>query len=194
MFYREKQLKGNGDFFHVAKGCGSVNHNGCEFFGQRDRNGMSTTKKVFIVCVVCVVAAVVIAFFVSRRRSKKNRSALASQDIESGPSAPLIRPSRKSVRKEEVSSEETGSEDEYTESEEESVEKSKPKRVFHHSATSSESEESSEEESSDDEAEIVPQSVFRARGKAAVVEKTEPIGVRSAKEKRALVRRRNVRI
>ena len=86
-FFRDKELKGNGDFFHVSKGCGSVNHNGCEFHGNMPHNGrdalLAGAGGGFLALIVVLFIVIVLAIRRSRRRA-------AAGYTETGTSAPLI--------------------------------------------------------------------------------------------------------
>ena len=110
-FFRDKKLKGNGDFFHVTRGCGSVNHNGCEFHGKMPSNGVNALWAEvgggFLALIVVFVVVIVLA-----RRCSKRRGPPAGV-AGTGTSDPLLAGNRRAA----AHSSESGSFEE-TESEE----------------------------------------------------------------------------
>ena len=73
VFFRDTELKGNGDFFHVSKGCGSVNHNGCEFHGKMPHKGkgvqLAGAGGWFLALVILFFIVIVLAIRCLRRRA-----------------------------------------------------------------------------------------------------------------------------
>lgn len=193
IFYREKENDDIGDFFHTTKGCGSINSNGCEFIGKMD----STRWSMFYWILIGVVCAALLCFFITiilrRRRSPKSK---AKDDTKKTPArtgnkAPLI-PKSKQRQSESESTEESSyytDDDEESESvtSEEHVRRPKLKQTWS-IVYKSGAEESSEIES--DESDALEEPVDKME-RGLFTPFPPPIGIRTPKEARAVVRKRH---
>ena len=196
-FFRDKKLKGNGDFFHVTRGCGSVNHNGCEFHGKMPSNGVNALWAGVGGGFLALVVVFFIVIVLARRRSKR-KAAAAAGDVETGTSAPLLAGRRTATAHstESGSSYETETEeDDSVEYEEVSDVDRKPrKRSVARSIVDSEEEDISsvETENDTDEEEITVAKRKVHEIPTVPVVSSEPIGLRTPKEVRAATRHRKV--
>ena len=195
-FYRDKNLKGNGDFFHVSKGCGSVNHNGCEFHGNMPHNGINALLAGAGGGFLALVVVFFIVIVLARRRSRRR----AQRDVETGTSAPLLASNRPAAAR----STDSGSsyytdseEDDSVESEEvRNVNKKPHKPSAAHSVEDSEeddiSSEQTENDTEEEEITVAKRNVHKIPTVPVVPPK--PIGLRTPKEVRAATRHRKVKL